>query len=291
MSGPRVRRMETFDSVVLQSIVETPDTRTLVLDATVPPDAYEAGQYVSIDPHQFIALRSFIAYLEQEKGRREPPRAYSMSSAPREPKLAITIKEEVFEPGRTKYPPLVSGLLVHQIRPGDRLVVRGFAGGYVLGQDVESRADHILHVCAGSGGVPNYSMIKDSLERHRRLRHTLLYSNKTWDDVIFRDGLADLAARSGGRLRVIHTLTRGAAPPDTRVPVRQGRIDVDLLGSVLASEPASLVFLCGPGISVWERRAAAAAGTAPEPRFLEVMVGHLAALGVPPDRVHTEAFG
>lgn len=284
-------RLQTFDSRVLESVIETPDTRTLVLDITLPPDAYRAGQYVSIDPHQFPVLRSVIGYLEQQKGRKEPPRAYSMCSAPHEPHLAITIKEEVFEPGRTKYPPLMSGLLVHQIRAGDRLVVRGFAGGYVLPPDVECRTSHVLHVCAGSGSVPNVSMIKDSLHRHRTLRHTLLYSNKTWDDIIFRDALADLGARFSDRLTVVHTLTRGEPPPGAGSDVRRGRIDTALLGTVLAGEPDSLVFLCGPGISVWDRRAAAAAGTAPEPRFLEVMLGHLAALGVPPARVHTEAFG
>jgi ferredoxin-NADP reductase len=284
-------RLQTFDSRVLESVVETPDTRTLVLDIALPPDAYRAGQYVSIDPHQFVVLRSVIGYLEQQKGRKEPPRAYSMCSAPHERHLAITIKEELFEAGRTKYPPLISGLLVHQVRAGDRLVVRGFAGGYVRPPDVESRTSHVLHVCAGSGSVPNFSMIKDSLHRHRALRHTLLYSNKTWDDVIFRDALTDLGARFGDRLSVVHTLTRGEPPPGAGTAVRRGRIDTALLGTVLSGEPDSLVYLCGPGISVWDRRAAAAAGTVPEPRFLEVMLGHLAALGVPPDRVHTEAFG
>lgn len=73
--------MSTFEAVVLESVVETPDTRTLILDVGSPA-SYHAGQYVTIDPHQFAGLRGFVAHLEHLKGRREAPRAYSMSSAP-----------------------------------------------------------------------------------------------------------------------------------------------------------------------------------------------------------------
>jgi len=225
-------RMTTFDTVVLESIVETADTRTLVLDAGGERLDWRAGQYVSIDPHQFRSLGSFIGYLEQQKGRREAPRAYSMCSAPHEPYLAITIKEEVFEPGKTKYPPLISGFLVHQVRAGDPLVVRGFAGAYTLPEDVETRTAHILHLCAGSGSVPNVSMIKDSLRHHARLRHTFIYSNKTWDDVIFRDSLARLEEQHPDRLQVINTLTRDPGP--LPYGVRSGRIDADRARAGLA---------------------------------------------------------
>jgi 3-ketosteroid 9alpha-monooxygenase subunit B len=280
-------RLTTFDTTVRESVVETPDTRTLVLD--VQDRGYRAGQYVSIDPHQFIGLRSFVGYLEQQKGRTEPPRAYSMCSAPHEPYLAITVKEEVFEPGQTKYPPLLSGLLVHHLRAGDRITVQGYAGGYVLPPDIEMRAGHVLHLVAGSGSVPNFAMLKDSLHRHARLRHTFVYSNKTWDDVIFRRALDTLEEEWPSRLRVIHTLTREAPP--ARRNARRGRVEIGLLREVFEAEPESLVYACGPAITVWERRACAAAGTTPAPRFLESMLSSLAELGVPRTRVRIEAFG
>jgi ferredoxin-NADP reductase len=282
--------MTTFDSVVLESIVETWDTKTLVLDIGLPP-VYRAGQYVSIHPHQFAGLRSFTNYLEHVKGRVEAPRAYSMCSAPDEPYVAITIKEEVFDKASTKYPPLLSGYLVHQVRAGDRIEAHGFAGAYVLPDDIESRTDHILHLCAGSGSVPNVSIVKDALRRHPRLRHTFMYSNKTWGDVIFRNALAQLQKEHPDRFRVIHSLTRepnlGSGEPD----VYGGRITVELLGGVLEREPRTIVYACGPAITVWERRACAAAGTTPTPRFLESMMSHLATLGMPRDRIKLEAFG
>ena len=56
-----------------------------------------------------------MAYLEDQKGQREKPRAYSMASAPHERYLAITIKEERYESGEIPYPPLLSPLLTYHI--------------------------------------------------------------------------------------------------------------------------------------------------------------------------------
>jgi 3-ketosteroid 9alpha-monooxygenase subunit B len=276
-----------FDSVVTDIIVETPDTITAVLDVGVPV-TYRAGQYVSIDPHQFPALGSMTRYLEHLKGRPEPPRAYSMCSSPQEPRIAITIKEEVYD-GQMAYPPLISGFLVHQLRAGDHLAVLGFAGGYVLPDNF--RAEHIVHLCAGSGSVPNVSILKDSLVRHPALRHTFLYSNKTAQDVIFRTALAQLAAAHPDNLKVIHTLTRESGVSSPHEDIRHGRITLDLLRETLDREPHSLVYACGPAVSVWERRAHVAHGTTPAPRFLETMQSYLSELEVARERVKIEAFG
>ena len=276
-----------FDAVIADIVVETPDTITAFLDLGQPVK-YRAGQYVSIDPHQFPSLGSMTRYLEHVKGRHEPPRAYSMSSAPHEPYVAITIKEEVYD-GVMEYPPLISGFLVHQLRTGDRIVVTGFAGAYVLPDDV--KAEHILHLCAGSGSVPNVSIIKDSLLRHPNLRHTFVYSNKTLQDVIFRSALAQLQAEHRDRLTVIHTITREACIASANEDIRSGRVTLDLLREIFEREPGSIVYTCGPAVSVWERRAHAAKGTTPTPRFLETMQSHLHELGVPRDRIKMEAFG
>jgi ferredoxin-NADP reductase len=280
--------MATYNAVVLESIVETHDTKTLVLDIGTAP-SYVAGQYVTIDPHQYPGLTSIVGYLEHAKGRREVPRAYSMCSAPSERHIAITIKEEPYEAGRTEYPPLLSGYLVHQVRAGDPMVVRGFAGIYTLPDAAAARANHILHLCAGSGSVPNVSILKDSLERHPNLRHTFLYSNRTRQDIIFRGELDRLQAQYPSRLRVAHMLTRDPDPlPDG---LTRGRITPEQLIEAEAAEPGTLIYVCGPAITVWERRACAAQGTSPPPRFIEAMLDHLDGIGVPRTRVKLEAFG
>jgi ferredoxin-NADP reductase len=288
--SPR-KRIKEMEAMVAEVVVETPDTVTLVLFTGNDRLDYKAGHFLTIDPHQFDALERFTAFLEDLKGKREPPRAYSMASAPHERYLAITIKEERYVPGVTRYPPLLSPLLVKGTQAGMRLMVTGFTGPYTLPDDVESRTDHLVHVCAGSGSVPNYAMLKHALREFPRLRHTFLYSNKSWDDVIFRDGLAALAARHPDRLRLIHTLTREQRPPEHGSEVRRGRIGVPLLKEAIPDPRSCIVYACGPAITPWDRLAARERGTSPEPRFLETVLAGLAEMGVDKQRIKHESYG
>jgi ferredoxin-NADP reductase len=290
-TAPAPRRIKELEVMVADVIVETPDTSTLVLFTGNDRLDYQAGHFLTIDPHQFEALDRFTSFLEYLKGRPEPPRAYSMCSAPHERYLAVTVKEERFVPRVTKYPPLLSPLLVKRTVRGMRLVVTGFTGPYTLPADIASKTDHIVHICAGSGSVPNLSILKFALEHHPRLRHTFIYSNKTWSDVIFRDTLTDLAARHPERVKVVHTLTREENSGVFGPSVRKGRLDQTLLSEMIPDPSEPIIYLCGPGISKWDREAAREAGTEPQPRFIESVLAALRALGVPDARVKRESYG
>jgi ferredoxin-NADP reductase len=165
-------------------------------------------------------------------------------------------QEERFVPNITKYPPLLSPLLVKRTVRGMRLVVTGFTGPYTLPDNISSQTDHLVHVCAGSGSVPNLSILKFALDHHPTLRHTFVYSNKTWSDVIYRDTLAQLAASHPGRLTVVHTLTREDDPAVFGPRVRKGRVDTALLTELIPDPRACVVYVCGPGISKFDREAA-----------------------------------
>jgi ferredoxin-NADP reductase len=285
------RRIKQLEVMVADVIVETPDTATLVLFTGNDRLEYSAGHFLTIDPHQFEALERFTAFLEDLKGQREPARAYSMCSAPHERYLAVTVKEERYLSGMTKFPPLLSPMLVKRTVKGMRLVVTGFTGPYTLPADVERETDHIVHVCAGSGSVPNFSMLKFALEHHPKLRHTFVYSNKTWSDVIFREALTTLAAQHPDRLKVIHTLTREPDKSIVGSNVRAGRVDLTLLREAIPSPTEPLVYVCGPGISKWDVAQAEANGTKPTARFLETVLGELKTLGVPNARIKREFYG
>src|SRR5512134_149674 len=204
-ASPQRRRLKELEVMVADVIVETPDTSTLVLFTGNDRLDYLPGHFLTIDPHQFQALERFTAFLEDLKGKKEPPRAYSMASAPHEKYLAFTVKEERYASRVTRYPPLLSPLLVKHMDKGMRLAITGFTGPYTLPEDIESKTDHLVHLCAGSGSVPNLSILKHALRFHPKLRHTFVYSNKTWDDIIFRRELAALEAEDPDRLRVVHT--------------------------------------------------------------------------------------
>ena len=285
------KRIRELEVMVAATKAETHDTTTLVLFTGNDHLDYEAGHFLTIDPHQFPELERFTAYLEEVKGKRELARAYSMSSAPYERQLAITVKEEKFVAGRTAFPPLLSPLLVRGLPVGTRLTVTGFTGPYTLPSDIADRTDHVLHCCAGSGIVPNFSMIKQCLKVHSGIRHTLVFSNRTWNDIIFRDQLAQLTAEHPRNLTVVHALTRETSPESRGPNVQAGRISAELLREAVPDFDAVEVFLCGPAVSKHERAAATSRDEKPAPRFLETAVEALASLGIESQRIHRESYG
>jgi ferredoxin-NADP reductase len=96
----------------------------------------------------------------------------------------------------------------------------------------------------------------------------LLFSSRSWDDVIYRDELERL---SGDGLTVVHTLTRsqpGGWPGYAR------RVDADMLADVApAPDRQPHVYVC-----------------APTP-FVEAVASALVQRGHEPERVKTERFG
>ena len=288
MPEPRVTKPKPFEVIVTEVIQETPDSVTLVFEPDQPVE-YRAGQFLTIDPHQFQVLASHTAYLEELKGKKELVRAYSVCSAPGEP-LAITIKEEPYAKGGL-HAPLLSPHLTYGIHKGLRMKVVGLTGPYTLPPDIEQRAKHALHVVAGSGVVPNFSILKDALKRHPTLRHTVVDSNKTWEDVIFRDTLTQLEAQYPDRLKVVHFLTRQPDVSGLPGDIRKGRITQEALAALVPNVAETIAYICGPAITAYERRAALEKGVSAEPRFLETTIGHLQAIGFPNERIKRESFG
>jgi ferredoxin-NADP reductase len=285
------RRIRELEVMVADVIEETPDTTTLVFFTGNDRLEYQAGHFLTIDPHQFPQLERFTAYLEDVKGKRELPRAYSMCSAPHEKYLAITVKEERYVRGLTKYPPLLSPLLVRRLPRGTRLEVTGFTGPYVLPPDIENQTNHLVHVCAGSGSVPNYSIIRHCVVNLPKMKHTLIYSNKTWEDVIFRKQLEELVKQHPDKLTVVHALTREPNIEKLGPHVHAGRISEALLRQYIPDPSAVNVFCCGPGITKYDREAAKERGETPAPRFLESALDLIHKIGVPNEKIHRESYG
>src|SRR6185295_17653325 len=280
---PRIKELEVM---VAEVIRETPDTATIVLFTGNDRLEYLPGHFLTIRPQQFPSLDRFCKYFEDLKGRKEPARAYSLCSAPHERQLAVTVKEERYVSGVTRYPPLLSPMLVWRLHPGTRMVVTGFGGPYTLPSDIDSRTDHLVHICAGSGIVPNLSILKHCLANGMKLRHTLIYGNKTWEDIIFQRQLEELARQYPDKLRIVHTLSREA-----REDCRHGRVCEELVREFISDPTAVEVYACGPGVGKFERQAAKEKGEEPAPRFLEATLAALESLGVPDERIHRESYG
>ena len=263
--------MRAFEAVVREVVRETADTVTLTLEADVPRD-YRAGQFVNIDPHALAGTRARARELEELKGKKERARPFSLASAPHEPLLAITIKEEP----AGQFPSLISPYLVRDVRPGDKLPCAGYAGLYLLPDDLPAGAQ-VVHLCAGSGIVPNFGMIKDALHRGLPIKQTLLYSNGRG-----RTSSTGISWRRWRRLipeqlTILHAITR--EHPGVEAGARMGRVSAELLREHIREFDNAWFFVCGPSIRAHERLAARARGEQAEPRFIGEHEGVAAGAG------------
>jgi ferredoxin-NADP reductase len=240
-------------ATVLENRAETRRTRTLVLEVPGWP-GHRAGQHVD------VRLTAADGYRTE--------RSYSIASPPEDAHLALTI--ERLDDGE------VSPYLVDELRVGDTLELRGPIGGYFVWS--VSDGGPLLLVAGGSGIVPLMAML-----RHRAAALTgaspaarqavparLLYSSRTWDEVIYRDELAALAA-SDPTIEVRHTLTRETA---TGWAGLRRRIDRPMLEEIAwAPRDRPQMYVCGPTPMV------------------EAVASALVAVGHDPTRVRTERFG
>ena len=224
---------------------ETSQVKTIALEVD-GWQSHRAGQHVD------VRLTAEDGYQAQ--------RSYSIASPPNGARLELTV--ERIEDGE------VSPYLTEELRAGDAIEVRGPVGGYFVW---DPQADGTVFLAGGgSGVVPLMAMARQRATERSKVATRLLYSARSWDDVIYRDELERLSARRDG-FDVVYTLTR-AQPPGWEGYTR--RVDRGLLAEVAPSpEELGLAFVCGPT------------------PFVEAVAGALVELGHDPQRIKTERFG
>jgi ferredoxin-NADP reductase len=247
MAGTAVqRRLSWRIGDVVDLVDETARVRSVVLAVPGWP-GHQAGQHVD------VRLTADDGYQTQ--------RSYSIASAPEgQERLQVTV--ERLEDGE------VSPYLTDELRVGDKLEFRGPIGGYFVWDP--SMGGPLLLVAGGSGICPLMAMLRHRDSARSTVPVRLLYSSRSWDDVIYRGELERLGAAGTG-LEVQHTLTREQPPGWSGL---HRRIDVDMLSAV-AWEPDDhqLTFVCGPT------------------PLVESVSEALVNLGHEPGRIKTERFG
>ena len=242
MAGTAVRGRLTWQTTTVSSVrAETASVRTILLNV---PDwaGHRAGQHLDVR-------------LTAEDGY-QAERSYSIASAPDEP-LAITV--ERLADGE------VSPYLTQEVRAGDQMEVRGPIGGYFVWES--GMGGPLLLAAGGSGVVPLRAILRYRIMVGSSVPVRLLYSSRSWADVIYRDELS----RPAPGVEVIHTLTR--SHPDGWTGYTR-RVDAAMLAEVaFRAAEGALAYVCGPT------------------NFVEAVAAGLVGLGYPAGRVKTERFG
>jgi ferredoxin-NADP reductase len=157
---------------IVDVVSETHDTKTFRLEPDARWRGHHAGQYVTVAVEvDGVRLR----------------RCYSLSSAPADRLLSITVKRAAG--GR------VSPWLHDYLHRGDTLRLSAAAGAFVL---VDPAPARLLFVTGGSGITPVMSMLRDLAHRGAVGDVALVHHARNRDDVIFRSALEALAARHAG---------------------------------------------------------------------------------------------
>src|SRR3989440_8534091 len=162
-------------------IQETPRVASLLIDVPDWP-GHLAGQHVD------VRLTADDGYQAQ--------RSYSIASPPEETQR-ITLTIERLEDGE------VSPYLTDELRVGDKLELRGPIGGYFVWK--AQMGGPLLLVAGGSGIVPLMAMLRHRAAVGSTIPTRLLYSSRSFEDVIYRDEL-DRLDQADQILEVVQTL-------------------------------------------------------------------------------------
>ena len=203
---------------VAKIVNETPRVKSLVLDVPDWP-SHRAGQHVD------VRLTAEDGYQAQ--------RSYSIASEPQNARLMLTV--ELIEEGE------VSPYLTSDVRPGDKFELRGPIGGYFVW--TVAVGGPLFLLAGGSGIAPLMAMLRYRAAAKSRTPALLLYSSRTFEDIIYRAELDQMAARNDG-LTVVYTLTRRQPPGWTGGARRIDRSMLESVGVLANARPK--IFICGP---------------------------------------------
>jgi len=226
--------VQEFSSELLEIRRETHDVLSFFFST---PDGF------SFLPGQYVML--------EIKG---DDRSLSVSSSPAE-KGFIRVTKKITDGEFSK--------ILVDLKEGDAAKIRGPYGSFVL-----DTSESAIMLAGGIGITPLMSMIKYAAENNLSNKVTLFYSNKTPEDVAFREELEE-AAGENKNIKIIDTVTR---PEKSKIPWAglAGRIDEAMIRQ--NTDMKGLFYICGP------------------PAMVDAMIQTVKNLGIEQERIKTEKF-
>jgi ring-1,2-phenylacetyl-CoA epoxidase subunit PaaE len=215
-----------FHALVVRDVRrETADCISIAF--RVPDELREAYAFV---PGQYLTLRGTI-------GGEDLRRSYSVCSGLDDGELRVAVKK--VERGA------FSTWAAEHLRPGAEMQVMTPMGHFTVSPDPDHALRYLL-VAAGSGITPVMSIARSVLSREPKSEVTLVYGNRFFNDIIFREQLEDMKDRYLGRFRVFYVMS--GEPND--IPLFHGRIDHEKLSgfcdTFIDLQATDQIYVCGP---------------------------------------------
>lgn len=198
----------------------------------VAADIYEfvfgKNQPLSFSPGQ---------YMEWTLGHRDPDsrgnrRYFTLASSPTEDDIRIGVK---FYPEPSSFKNHLAFLPV-----GSKVVASQRAGDFVMPKNKEQK---LVFIAGGIGVTPFRSMIEYLLDMGEKRRVTLFYSNKTADDIAYKDIFDRAAAELG--IKTIYAITDPGEVP-AWPSVRRGFVDANMIKTEIPDFRECVFYISGP---------------------------------------------
>lgn len=188
--------------------------------------SYKQGQYLNV---RFLF------------GEEDLRRSYSIINAPSEGNLELEILVKHLEDG------VVSTYLNQKLQLGDVVEVMAPSGHFYTHYHLSNKKTYI-GLAAGSGISPVLSNLKEALYQEPQSSAYLLFSNKSLNEIIFKNEIDALVEKFEGRLTVFYLVSREKHFEDE---LFEGRISAEKLDLIFERFPQipvqdSTYFICGP---------------------------------------------
>lgn len=209
--------------MIEKTVMESADAMTLYFQKPVfGKFKYQSGQFLTI-----------CVDIDGE----EHQRAYSLSSSPDLDRLHYCITVKRVKDG------LVSNYVLDHFKPGDVVKVLRPSGTFKIFPK-NSSARHVVLMGGGSGITPLFSMAKTILAREKQSNVSLIYANRSPEDIIFKEYLDFLEQEFKDRFKVSHWIVNKEG--STKVRIQSFNIPEILFSLRSPSILREEFYMCGP---------------------------------------------
>jgi len=211
---------------ILKTKKSTADSISVYFERTPALQQFKAGQYGN-----FTFEIDGIVY----------KRSYSFHTSPNEKEVGITIR--AIKDG------VVSNYFQSE-NPMSSISLDGIEGDFVFEPSKDIKR-HLIMFAGGSGITPIYSMIQTVMLEEPRSTVSLIYTNKSYSRIIFRNELHKIESKFSGRFKVHHVLSQNEDIPADFPVFYKGRLTPLIIKKIIKGIHAEFdynaeYYMCGP---------------------------------------------
>ncbi len=208
---------------------------------------FSAGQHLTIK----VNVNGEILY-----------RTFSISSIPNTDNfLTLTIKR--IKGG------VVTNYLAEHLKAGDTIEVTAPSGQFYLNPE-PAHQKHYVMIAGGSGITPIYSMIGTVLKFEPKSKISLLYANRNFESIIFKEKFENWVSQFPAQLEIKHFLSEEENPKNA-IKGFITRISLEEMVNQYGKNKLDF-YLCGPEM------------------MTNKLIEDLTYLGIPKEKIHRELF-